>query len=71
MLSLLLLHVRCGKIGISGTAESGETLATQPPKRVPSWHFPPFLLAGTGLCSLHVSRAASMRYTDTKAACRS
>nr|DAN14212.1 MAG TPA: hypothetical protein [Caudoviricetes sp.] len=48
MLSLLLLHVRCGKIGISGTAESGETLATQPPKRVPSWYFPlpPFKLSG-------------------------
>lgn len=34
---------------------------TQPPKRVPSWHFPPFLLAGTGLCSLFTFRAASMR----------
>nr|DAF30273.1 MAG TPA: hypothetical protein [Caudoviricetes sp.]DAG46064.1 MAG TPA: hypothetical protein [Caudoviricetes sp.]DAH23145.1 MAG TPA: hypothetical protein [Caudoviricetes sp.] len=36
MLLLLLLHVRCGRIGISGTAESGETLATQPPKRASS-----------------------------------
>ena len=44
MLSLLLLHVRCGKISISGTAESGETLATQSPDRLP----PPVLSVGTG-----------------------
>lgn len=76
MLSLLLLHVRCGKIGISGTAESGETLATQPPKRVPSWHFPPFLLAGTGLCSLLTFRGlllceASQRFRDNPVRCKS
>ena len=66
MLSLLLLHVRCGKIGISGTAESGETLATQPPKRVPSWHFPlpPFKLVG--FCSLFTFRGLLLCDTLTQ-----
>nr|DAM02557.1 MAG TPA: hypothetical protein [Caudoviricetes sp.] len=39
---------------------------TQPPKRVPSWHFPPFLLAGTGLCSLFTFRGLLLCDTLTQ-----